>query len=225
VKATWLPNCNGYVFFSSEEDPSFPAVKLNISEKEVEEEGWEWARTKAALEYLIRRPDRDDYDWFLRADDETYVVMENLRLFLLAYNPQEPVYFGLKLRHPLIPQGYMHGYTGYVLSRHALERLETEGTNQEGFCEDEFWAVKSKKAGNESEKVEDVWFGACLERLGVRAGDSRDAAGRHRFLPYTPHYHLERKTQPERDEQSIADPGAGEGDWLRELSYYPLEQV
>jgi glycoprotein-N-acetylgalactosamine 3-beta-galactosyltransferase len=33
-------------------------------------------------------------DRFMKVDDDTYVVMKNLRTFLSQYNPAEPYYFG-----------------------------------------------------------------------------------------------------------------------------------
>jgi glycoprotein-N-acetylgalactosamine 3-beta-galactosyltransferase len=71
---------------------------------------------------------KDDADWFMKADDDTYVILENLRYFLRDYKSSDPVYFGHHFK-PIVKQGYYSGGAGYVLSKEALTRLAKKGRN------------------------------------------------------------------------------------------------
>ena len=153
VKDTWGRSCNKLVFMSSQEDPSLPAVGLHA------EEGQD--NLQQAHLYLYKNH-FDDADWFLKADDDTYVVVENLRYMLQAHNHTDPVYFGCKFK-PYVKQGYMSGGAGYVLSKEALGRLATKGLEDTSMLR-----CRSDDGG-----AEDVEMGKCMEGLGVKAGDSR----------------------------------------------------
>ena len=65
---------------------------------------------------------QDEADWFLKTDDDTYIIVENLRHLLKDKNSSDPVYFGHKLRIDSVQQGIFSGGAGYVLSKEALRR-------------------------------------------------------------------------------------------------------
>ncbi|ODM90934.1 Glycoprotein-N-acetylgalactosamine 3-beta-galactosyltransferase 1 [Orchesella cincta] len=71
--------------------------------------------TKGAFRYIVEHH-FDEADWFLKADDDTYVILENLRYFLNQHDTNLPLYFGCKFRL-YIEQGYMSGgaeYKGWI---------------------------------------------------------------------------------------------------------------
>ncbi|XP_026735096.1 glycoprotein-N-acetylgalactosamine 3-beta-galactosyltransferase 1 isoform X2 [Trichoplusia ni] len=172
VKATWGKRCNILLFMSSSDDASLPAVKLPVAEGR----DFLWAKTKAAFRYVYEHH-RRDADWFLKADDDTYVVVENLRYMLADFDSKDPIYFGCRFKH-FSPQGYMSGGAGYVLSREALDRFVNKALPTPQLC----------NAGDHG--AEDAEMGKCLDKIGVRAMDSRDELQRGRFFPFVPQDHL-----------------------------------
>ncbi|KAK5641433.1 hypothetical protein RI129_009980 [Pyrocoelia pectoralis] len=172
VKNTWGKRCNILLFMSSQEDPSLPTVALPVKEGRNNL----WAKTKEAFKYVYKHH-MNEADWFLKADDDTYVILENLRYMLMTHSPLEPVYFGCRY-NLFIKQGFMSGGAGYVLSKEALRRFVEEGLPNKTLCN------QSPDGG------EDVEMGKCMEDVNVKAGDSRDVLGRGRFFPFVPVHHL-----------------------------------
>uniref|UniRef100_A0A3B3Z7P2 N-acetylgalactosaminide beta-1,3-galactosyltransferase n=1 Tax=Periophthalmus magnuspinnatus TaxID=409849 RepID=A0A3B3Z7P2_9GOBI len=169
VRATWSRHCNLVVFMSSQEDNDFPTVGLGTKEGR-DQLYW---KTIRAFHY-VHQHHSNDADWFLKADDDTFVNVDNLRWLLSNHTPKEPIYFGKRFK-PYTKQGYMSGGAGYVLSKEALRRFV------EGF---------RTKVCSHTTPVEDLALGQCLERMGVMAGDSRDTLQRETFHPFVPEHHL-----------------------------------
>ncbi|XP_071966235.1 glycoprotein-N-acetylgalactosamine 3-beta-galactosyltransferase 1-like [Antedon mediterranea] len=174
VKETWAKRCNVALFISSENNPDFPTVKIETKEGRE----YLWQKTRGAFQYIYENY-LDKADWFLKGDDDTFIIVENLRYFLSDKNTNEPLYYGRKFK-PYVKQGYMSGGAGYVLSKAAVKKL----------VEVAFKDSKKCRPATAVGGAEDVDIGRCLQAVEVVAGDSRDELGQDRFHPFVPEHHL-----------------------------------
>ena len=126
IKNTWGSHCDKLLFMSSKEDPALGAVALNISEGRQNL----WGKTKGGFQYCYQHH-RDEFDWFLKADDDTFMVIENLKEMLRPFDTNEPIHFG---HHFKYLGGYFAGGAGYVLSRESLRRFVEEGITNSSVC-------------------------------------------------------------------------------------------
>lgn len=110
----------------------------------------------------------NQFDWFLKADDDTFVFVDNLRTFLSTKNSTYPFTYGYDF-NIIVSGGYHSGGAGYILSNEALNRLGTKLSTNYTSC---------RNSG-----LEDVDVGACLRTVGVTMEKSLDSFGRERFLP------------------------------------------
>ncbi|KAG5667439.1 hypothetical protein PVAND_015419 [Polypedilum vanderplanki] len=172
VKNTWGKHCNKILFMSSSYDKNLPTIALPVKEGRNNL----WAKTKEAFKYVYKNH-LNDFDWFMKADDDTYVIVENLRYFLYPYSSYQPIYFGCHFDR-YIKQGYMSGGAGYVLSKEALKRFIEKALPNKTKCR------------QESDGAEDVELGKCMENVQVEAGYSLDSSGKGRFFPMGPESHF-----------------------------------
>ncbi|KAM6974279.1 LOW QUALITY PROTEIN: glycoprotein-N-acetylgalactosamine 3-beta-galactosyltransferase 1 [Tautogolabrus adspersus] len=184
IRETWARHCDKVLFMSSIKI-DFPTVGLNVSEGR---ENLYW-KTIRAFQY-IHKHHLDEADWFLKADDDTFVVVEHLRYLLSKFDTEEPLYLGRRFA-PFIKQGYNAGGAGYVLSKEALRFIRGFDT---GECA-------------HSSKIEDKALGKCMETMKVEIVDTRDVKGRERFHAYPPENHLVRQLPRPRP-------------WFRLFDYY-----
>ncbi|XP_069125080.1 glycoprotein-N-acetylgalactosamine 3-beta-galactosyltransferase 1-like isoform X2 [Argopecten irradians] len=160
IKQTWGKRCNSLVFISSNTNTSFPSVGFDLPEGQQ----YQTERTMKAFKYVFEKH-LDEADWFLKINEDTYVILENLRYFLSSYSSNDAVYFGHSFKS-IVNQGFYCGGGGHVLSKEALRRLGTSGP-----------VYTSCQSGHEV----DVELGKCMESLGVETADSTDILGRSRF--------------------------------------------
>ena len=74
---------------STKYDESIGAIKLNVKNGR---DGL-WEKVKLAFKHVYEYH-FDDFDWFLKADDDTFIIVENLEEMLSEYNTSDPFYFG-----------------------------------------------------------------------------------------------------------------------------------
>ena len=164
VKHTWGKRCDVLLFMSSVKNDTFPTIGLNVSEGR----NHLVAKVMQGFQYVAANY-FDAADWFMKADDDTYVIMENLRHFLSKENSEKPIVFGSKfMLHVGSRQQYFTGGPGYILSKAALRR----------FAE----ATKNKTSNNPRDgTTEDIKISSFLHRIGVQFGNSTDSSGRTLF--------------------------------------------
>lgn len=168
VWSTWLPRCDHGRFFtpsplSSSEIP-FSTLYTNL------EDTFEDLFHKSIWSlYYTYVNISSDFQWYLKADDDTYIIMEHLKEYLSTLDPSVPYYLGYRL-NPYFDFDYNGGGGGYVLSNAAMRMFTTIFQN-ETLCPYDVY--------------EDTGVGRCLASLGIYPSDTRDSKGRSRFNTFS----------------------------------------
>ncbi|XP_046350386.2 glycoprotein-N-acetylgalactosamine 3-beta-galactosyltransferase 1-like [Haliotis rufescens] len=169
VNATWGSRCNKILFVFVYHHSRFHHISLNISD------GRSHLTAKTMQAYkAVYKQYGDSYDWILKADDDSFIIMENLRFLLSKFDPNDAAYIGYHFK-VLAHNGYMSGGGSYVISKAALRLVAEKGFS--GGCATD---------GND----EDVDVGRCMEKLGIKAYVSYDKFGRDTFHPQSIEQHL-----------------------------------
>ena len=148
VKLTWAKRCDYYAFFYSKRDDVQldGAYALDVPEGRDHLTG----KTMEAFRISYKQYSKE-VDWYLKADDDTYVIMENLRHFLHKYDPAKRLYLG-HTSSDFLRKGYNSGGAGYTLSKAAAQALFEDA--------DKFPTGCVADGG-----IEDLDIGRCLETL------------------------------------------------------------
>lgn len=101
VQATWGPRCDRLVFASDEDDELLGAVRIPNALHDYDHL---WDKHRKTLKFLYEKYS-SDYDWFVKADDDTFLIVENLKHFLAspmisAVTDTEPLHLGHRLVLP-----------------------------------------------------------------------------------------------------------------------------
>ncbi|KAL3874438.1 hypothetical protein ACJMK2_037450 [Sinanodonta woodiana] len=176
VNSTWARRCNKHFFIMSS---NIRKPDIILSEYP-DERKYLIYKVRSAFEFLYDKY-RGSFDWVLKGDDDTYVIVENLRYLLSHYNATKPGYLGYKF-DKFVANGYMSGGGGYVISRQGVKQLVENG-------------IRKKKCPivqteDNPELSEDLLIGECLQNSHVPTLNSRDIYGRDTFHPYPLQQHL-----------------------------------
>lgn len=114
------------------------------------------------------------FNWFILVDDDTFVFVENLKIFASRLNPNESVTYGYNLREQV---DYHSGGGGVLFTKTSLKKIH-----------DKIVAGECKR--NPKNKYGDIAIGECGFKAGVKLGNSLDEFGRERFhaLNFFSHY-------------------------------------
>ncbi len=183
VHAAWASQCDDYAFFTAIPDKYTKNIKTNQNErieilvndvKVVQPKGlnltndkYEELTKKVLLSFQDIYNRNSSFDWYIKADDDTYMMMDNLREFLEDKNPNAPVTYGYRFDDTYVMFGYNSGGAGYVLSREATHRLVTAVNRNFTVCSDS--------------GIEDLDMGDCLRALHVNPEDTIDEFNKERF--------------------------------------------
>ncbi len=114
----------------------------------------------------------NDYEWYLKADDDTFVFTDNLKLFLRTKNSSDLQSYGYIIKNNVhVIGGYQAGGSGYLFGNRAMKLL---GKALE----------ENKPAACPNSGIEDVDVRKCFIQLNVSMGNTLDLNGRNRFHSY-----------------------------------------
>lgn len=185
IVTIWLSKCDHYIITSTEANKKLNVIKvLNHSDVtfhslwNVVHPAW----LHIAKNYL------NDFDWFVKLDDDSYFVPSNFKYFVKDFNPEEFYYLG-HVMHEFMkpindPKALFNLGAGHALSRASLRRLSQYLPKSDV----ENAAPVEKQCPNWMTWAEDVFLGECLHLAGGigHPNHTRDEWGRERFMAFTP---------------------------------------
>jgi glycoprotein-N-acetylgalactosamine 3-beta-galactosyltransferase len=175
---TWANRCDHSVFIIAGSHPlrpfdrsTFPLSIAFIGDEKIEKYNQLSEKILISLLYIYERYGRD-YDWFFKADDDTYVIVENLRHLLRRRASNASAYFGYIAKTP--DRFYPSGGAGYVLSQEALLKFG-----------EEILIKPEKRKLCKTDEAEDINLAYCLARIGIFPTNTRDDQQLETFHPMT----------------------------------------
>lgn len=197
IRETWGPGCDGFLAFSTRDDPRLPAISLAHEGPEAYQNMWQKVRS---IWRFVGQHYLEDFDFFFQGGEDLYVLPQNLRNYLsdAIEDPTKEEFFGgRRFRQGATSKIFFNsGGAGYALSQATLRKFFETGLDHP----DCFTTKRSA--------MEDVFIARCLKVVfDIGLADTQDSQGRERFHPFSPagHYTWE-------------PPGPGQRDWYEAYS-------
>ena len=194
VLDTWGPQCDKLLFISNTTETTH---NLNNNSAEMidlpliaYDHKHLWDKSQKSFHYIHEH--YNNYDWYYKADDDTYVVMENLRHYLSQLSVNQPLLVGHLFMLPdetasrmsrnqslwshfqdqYGPWIYPSGGAGYAFNQRALDQITQHLRDNDPSCftKKELTVVP-----------EDAATGFCARSAGVILPETRDSKHRQRF--------------------------------------------
>lgn len=168
VNNTWGRDCDILLFASTAKYPGLNVVELDLGAGESRDVLWPKSQhmwMHVYQHYL------DKADWFIKADDDTYVVFPYLHEYLATLDTNQPIHLGrrLHLNGGDDTHSYYSGGAGIILSKEAVRRL-----GDAALKDPSVWAGPIGGA-------EDYLTSQTLRKVGVFTQDTRAPDGQ-RFM-------------------------------------------
>ncbi|XP_015042546.2 glycoprotein-N-acetylgalactosamine 3-beta-galactosyltransferase 1 [Drosophila pseudoobscura] len=195
AKRTWGRHCNVLLFVSGDIDDELEPYVPGINETD------NWTLVHRGLLHAFEAY-KDEADWFLKVEDSSFVVLENLRYMIHSkkFVPTTPIYFGHELENVYAHKPFVFSRSGYVISHEALRRYVDLGRDP-----------KDDHCQHLEGFTEELELSRCLSHVGVTVVDSRDEDGNETFMPVPmSHHFLE---------------GYDNISWLKNLTYHKVDKA
>lgn len=205
ISDTWAKKCDKYIAASNINDPSTGEIDLKHNGPESYSNMWQKVQSiwKYAYENYL-----DEYDFFYIAGDDTYLVIENLKAYLISdevvrlqngyqdsiykwYNKRNltPATHHLKprpliLAQPMMDYGYAVplGGSGYVLNKAALKFFGEHGLNHHATLKNLYRNDDISYLHNVTDSREDIIIGQFFTDRGIYVSNTYDVSnGGRRF--------------------------------------------
>ncbi|XP_033106262.1 glycoprotein-N-acetylgalactosamine 3-beta-galactosyltransferase 1-like [Anneissia japonica] len=162
---TWGKHCDKFVILSSRKISKGDIIGIDLADGA----NHAWSRLKSSLQWIMGQ-EINNYDWIVKVEYDTYLVVENLKYMLILHSTSIKSYVGQ------VFSGKKDRGSTIALSRAGIKKL----------------SPVIKNCGPESGgKIDDMELQNCFNQVNVyRQEDGRDYTGENRFQLLIPNHEV-----------------------------------